>query len=110
MSVHQSHRLRGVGHLLMDWGMSRAADLKLEVFTYATNEGRWLYEKLGLRILNKFELDMSVPNPSDEWEKLRHELGPLSFWVMWKPIEGVYTEGFVLPWEKSEHASVVSAA
>ncbi|KAI9654795.1 MAG: hypothetical protein M1821_005789 [Bathelium mastoideum] len=100
MSVLPFHRLRGVGHRLMSWGMSRAASLKLEVFTHATSEGRWLYEKFGLRVLNKFELDMNVANPSDEWEKLRHDLGPLSFWVMWKPVEGVYEEGSPLPWEK----------
>lgn len=81
----------------MEWGISRAAFLKLEVFVHATDNGRWLYEKYGLGIINKLELDMSVANPSDEWEKLRHELGPLSFWLMWKPVEGKYVEGSKLP-------------
>ena len=95
-SVHPQHRRRGIGRLLMAWGMEHAAELKLEVFTHATTEGRWRYERFGLRVLHKLELDMIRENPSDEWEKLRHELGPLSFWLVWKPVEGVYEEGTAL--------------
>lgn len=102
MGVHPAHRKRGVGALMMAWGMERAAALRLEVFTHATADARWLYEKFGLRVIQKVELDMCVADPSDEWEKLRHELGPLSYWLMWKPVAGTYVEGEALPWERSK--------
>ena len=102
MAVHPRHRNRGVGSRMMAWGMARAASLDLEIFTHATVQGRGLYEKFGLRSIQKIEVDMSRPNARDEWEKLRHELGPLSFWMMWKPAGGgIYVEGERLPWERT---------
>ncbi|MCJ1352748.1 MAG: hypothetical protein MMC33_002732 [Icmadophila ericetorum] len=100
MFTHPSHRQKGVGSLLMKYGMDLAAEKNLEVVVEASEDGRWLYDKFGLRSLGKEVFDTSKKNPSDLWRKLAHEFGYVAHYWMWKPKEGVYVEGVTkCPWE-----------
>ena len=100
MSVLPTHRRRGFASMMTAWGMRQAAALRLEVFMHASDDSRWVYERHGLRVIEKLELDMRRLDASDEWEQLRHNFGPFSYNIMWKPIDGVYVEGETrLPWE-----------
>jgi len=100
MFTHPSHRRRGVGKLLMSWGMSQAETRNLEVFIEATDVGVPLYESCGLSVMYVDHLDAYEQNPSDEWRRYSHELLPLHWYFMWKPKGGVYEKGkTVVPWE-----------
>lgn len=92
MGVHPSHRHRGVGSLLMTWGIKVAQESNLESFIEASESGRMLYEKFGYRMLMKITVSAAKHNPSDEWRKLSHELCPSEFYAMWKPAGGQFEE------------------
>ena len=100
MFTHPSHRRRGVGKLLMQWGMDQAREKGLEVFVEATDIGLPLYESFGLRVMYVDHLDAYERNPSDEWRKMSHELLPLHWFFMWKPKDRVCEPGkTVVPWD-----------
>lgn len=100
MFTHPRHRRRGVGKLLMTWGMDRAKEKGLEVFIEGTDPGRPLYESFGLRVMYVGHLDAYEMAPSDEWRKLEREILPLHWYFMWKPREGVYEKRVTeVPWE-----------
>ena len=100
MFVHPNHRRRGAGALMMKWGMDKAKEMNVETFVEATDPGKPLYEKFGLRVMYVAHLDGNNPDASDEWRKMASELLPMHYYFMWKPAEGVYEEGkTVVPWE-----------
>ena len=49
IAVHQEHQRRGVGTLLVQWGMAEAARLRLPIYLQASTAGYPLYLKLGFR-------------------------------------------------------------
>lgn len=53
VAVHPSHQRRGVGKLLMEWGMDVAERMNVPVYLEATHEGVPLYEKCGFETLNE---------------------------------------------------------
>ncbi|KAK4210997.1 putative GNAT family acetyltransferase [Rhypophila decipiens] len=46
---------RGIGKMLMQWGLDQAKADKRNVFLTATDEGKFLYEKVGFKLLDEFE-------------------------------------------------------
>ena len=89
----------------MSWGVDKARKLGIESFIEASASGRFLYEHFGYRVLFKVSFDASKTDPSDEWRKLEHELGPVVFYAMWRPATGVFEAGkTILPWNISKNA------
>ncbi|KAL9003985.1 MAG: hypothetical protein Q9188_003170 [Gyalolechia gomerana] len=99
--VHPAHRRRGVGSLLVSWGVQRADELDLEVFIEAVEPGVPLYLKHGFRVIDQHWVDPKVPNPSEEWIQLKEKIPPIPWTFMWRPRKGTYTK---LPWEDDEEA------
>ena len=85
---------------MMQWGMDKAKEKKIETFVEATDIGKLLCERFGLREIYVAHLDGSHPDPSEEWTKMARELLFMHCYFMWKPAEGVYEKGKkVVPWE-----------
>ena len=101
MAVDPSHRLRGIGCLLMDVGVARADELNLECWLEASEMGKPLYEKFGYQSLLKIALDSEKPNASDEWRRCAHEMTPRPIFAMWRPRKSLHTGGqgeLRMPW------------
>jgi GNAT superfamily N-acetyltransferase len=90
LAVIPSHRLRGVGSLLMDVGIGRADGLNLECWMEASTMGKPLYEKFGYQSLLKLAFDDERSDASDEWRKCAHELTPPPIFAMWRPKRGLW--------------------
>ncbi|KAH8728982.1 hypothetical protein GQ44DRAFT_608047 [Phaeosphaeriaceae sp. PMI808] len=103
MAVHPSYRLRGVGSLLMNAGISRADDLNLECWMEASAMGKPLYEKFGYQNLFRLTFDTNVPDASDQWRKCAHELTPDPVFAMWRPKRGLWKsedgKDVKMPWD-----------
>ena len=99
MFVHPQHRRRGVGALLTGWGVDEAERRGFETFVEATDAGKPLYERFGLRVMYVDHLDGYHPDPSDEWRKMEREILPMHWYFMWKPASGIYEKGKTsIPW------------
>lgn len=90
LAVCPSHRLRGIGSLLMKIGVQRADNLSLECWMEASTMGKPLYEKFGFRSLLNLAFDNERPNASDEWRKCAHEMTPPPIFAMWRPRRGMW--------------------
>ncbi|KAE9364503.1 hypothetical protein N431DRAFT_421531 [Stipitochalara longipes BDJ] len=87
--THPKHRRRGVGRLLMEWGIQKADDLGLASYIEATDIGLKLYEAHGFKVEGDVDLDAITENPSAEFTKLREKLGcPIHGWFMRRPKHG----------------------
>lgn len=51
MAVHPDHQRRGIGKLLMQWGIDVAERMDVPVYLEATYEGQPLYKKCGFETL-----------------------------------------------------------
>jgi GNAT superfamily N-acetyltransferase len=102
LAVIPSHRLRGVGSLLMDVGIGRADGLSLECWMEASAMGKPLYEKFGFQNLLKLAFDNERSDASDEWRKCAHELTPPPIFAMWRPKRGLLNsedgKDMKMPW------------
>ncbi|KAL8897669.1 MAG: hypothetical protein Q9207_007099 [Kuettlingeria erythrocarpa] len=98
---HISHRRRGVGSLLMDWGVRQADELDLEIFIEAATPGVPLYLKHGFLEIDDHWIDPKVADPTDEWKKLRERIPPIRWTFMWRPLKGTFELGSTkYPWEQ----------
>lgn len=98
--VHPSHRRRGAGRLLVEWGTKKADELGVEAFVESTPDGRPLYESCGFVTMNGFELKPTLPEETEELKKLQRDLH-FSGYFLWRPVRGVFEKGkTVVPWEK----------
>lgn len=87
------HRRRGVGRLLMEWGIKKADELGLPSYIEATDIGLKLYEAYGFKVEGELDLDATTENPSEEFTKLREKLGcPIHGWFMRRPKYGKYEQ------------------
>lgn len=93
-----SYRRRGVGSLIMQWGIDKAEELGLEAYLEASAMGKPLYEKFGFGLLFRFAYDTTKSNADDEWRRLEHDLTPSPFCSMWRPAGGIW-ENAKKPWE-----------
>lgn len=93
MCVYQRFQRCGVGRLLMNWGLAKMDSLGLESFIEATDSGKGLYAKCGYRSVEKVSVNMDRAEPSAEWKRLSKQLMPIGYTAMWRPKEGVWTEG-----------------
>ncbi|KAF2800991.1 hypothetical protein K505DRAFT_291735 [Melanomma pulvis-pyrius CBS 109.77] len=105
MCVLPSHQRRGIGSMLMHWGLEHTDQQGIESFIEATEAGRYLYEKFGYRAVKSVHVDMSRVNVEDEeleeWKELERKFLPLGYTALWRPIRGVQDEDeFKRTWSK----------
>ena len=93
MCVHPEFQRRGIGRLLMEWGLERMDGLELEGFIEATPSGKGLYSKSGFRPVKDVSVDMTCASPSEEWRRLMEQLLPIGYTAMWRPRKGVWRDG-----------------
>jgi GNAT superfamily N-acetyltransferase len=67
-SVRQDHQKRGVGTLMLKWGMEKADELNVECYVEATDAGRNLYQKFGFSTILKVLVD------AENGSQKRHEM------------------------------------
>ena len=100
--VLASHRRRGAGRLIMEWGTKLADKLNLESFVESTDDGCALYKAHGFVVVDHILLDPEVKRPSEEWKRLKKEVAPRPFPIvfMWRPKGGKFEDGkTVYSWE-----------
>ncbi|GMF81483.1 unnamed protein product [Aspergillus oryzae] len=57
IGTHPAARRRGVATMLVNWGLERAREDGLEVYLSSTQEGRFVYERLGFEVRSTGEVD-----------------------------------------------------
>ena len=82
MAVHPDHQHRGVGTMLMEWGIRHIDGRNLESFIEATTAGRRLYEKFRYRVLICNVIDTFFKDATDTWRALSSQLGDPRHWLM----------------------------
>ncbi|CAG8956650.1 hypothetical protein HYFRA_00011961 [Hymenoscyphus fraxineus] len=92
-SVRQDHQRKGIGSLMLEWGMKKAEELSVECYVEATDAGRHLYQKYGFAILMKVLVD--AENGTSERHEMIQKLTPqpTQYWAMWRPNGGVVKDG-----------------
>ena len=105
--VHPEHRHQGAGRSLMNWGLQKAKELKIEPFVEKLEmktfiEGfemeKHLYDYFGVRVSCLDQLRLPTREPSDEWRKMEREFWPMHWYLMCR---GDYENGkTVVPREK----------
>ncbi|KAK3331459.1 acyl-CoA N-acyltransferase [Apodospora peruviana] len=61
IAVDPEQQRRGIGKLLMRWGVDKAASEGRDLFLTATPEGKPLYEKTGFKVLAEYDI-MGMPH------------------------------------------------
>ena len=56
--------------MLMDWGLSQADDLGLDVFVDSVPVATSFYEAMGFELVKVLDVNMTVPGASLEWKRL----------------------------------------
>ncbi|KAI0116288.1 acyl-CoA N-acyltransferase [Nemania sp. FL0031] len=80
--THPKYRRQGVGQQLMDWGVKKSNEMRLDIYLDSTPHGRPLYEANGFEYIEK---NINVPtteNPDDAWKEIEKKVGPFTFWLM----------------------------
>ncbi|MCJ1374398.1 hypothetical protein MMC20_005630 [Loxospora ochrophaea] len=102
--THSSHRRRGAGRLMMEWGLNKADELGLDAFVEATDAGFPLYKSVGFVTVDDILPDVHNEDPTEEWRRLKEQLRlPMHGFFMWRPKGGRYEKGKTkFPWENKE--------
>jgi ribosomal protein S18 acetylase RimI-like enzyme len=58
MRVLPEYQGKGLGSMLLRWGLKLAVERGKRIFVYASPEGRALYEKFGFEVVGEVEMDM----------------------------------------------------
>jgi GNAT superfamily N-acetyltransferase len=97
--VHTEHRHRGVGRLLIRWGLDKADELGIETVISSLVTARGAYERCGLGSIELIPADpsLNVTYPSEKWKELLSD--NLNGWLMWRPVGHDYVAGVdKAPW------------
>ncbi|KAF9760767.1 hypothetical protein IL306_004136 [Fusarium sp. DS 682] len=101
--THPDHRRQGVANVIMNWSKQKADEMGVELWLDATEQGVPVYEKHGFTVVNVNTIQPMKENPGEEWNKVKEELGTMTFRQMWRPAGGDYQEGkTVKPWKTVE--------
>ncbi|KAL9066600.1 MAG: hypothetical protein Q9161_007430 [Pseudevernia consocians] len=93
MCVYPEFQRRGVGRLLMEWGLAKIDGLGLESFIEATDSGKGLYARCGYRFVKKVSVNVDRADATAGWKELSVQLMPIGYTAMWRPREGIWTDG-----------------
>jgi hypothetical protein len=70
---------------MVDWGISKSDEMRLDIFLDATPYGRPLYEMNGFEYI---EENVNIPqtkSADDAWREIEKRVGPFTFWLMRRP-------------------------
>lgn len=71
MGVRPTHRRRGAASLMMQWGVSRADEMDLDMFVEASWYGSQVYRRFGFEYVDEFKLKRPKRREGDgEWDEL----------------------------------------
>ena len=93
MCVYPEFQRRGVGRLLMEWGLAKIDGLGLESFIEATDSGKGLYARCGYRSVKKVSVNVDRADATAGWKELSVQLMPIGYTAMWRPREGIWRDG-----------------
>ena len=103
--THPAHRKRGAGKLLVQWGVQKADEMRVEAYVEASLLGKPVYEREGFIVVEAPDLDFDVPGSSEQRREFAERLRTGSLALMWRPLGGVYEAGkTVIPWEGKPRA------
>jgi ribosomal protein S18 acetylase RimI-like enzyme len=89
--THPKYRRRGVAALMMQWGVTQADELELEMFVEASSDGTHLYRNFGFVEVE----ELSTPRPEgeldEEWKKLEEDYPFEATW-MWRPKQEIQSK------------------
>ncbi|KAI0457284.1 acyl-CoA N-acyltransferase [Xylaria acuta] len=86
--THPDYRRKGVGQQFMDWGIKKSYEVNMDIYLDSTLYGRPLYEVNGFEYI---EENLNIPemeDPDDSWREIRKKVGPFTFWLMRRPVNG----------------------
>ena len=89
--THPMYRRRGVASLMMQWGVSKAINLDLEMFIEAATDGREVYRKFGLVDIDRLSTPKQPGKVDEEWKELER-MYPFEATWMWRPKQSVLTK------------------
>ncbi|KAK4180462.1 acyl-CoA N-acyltransferase [Triangularia setosa] len=73
LGVDPAQKRRGIGKMLVNYGLEQAAKEKRDAFLIATPEGKYLYSSLGFEQVGEEYLVGDVPHYSMLWKRPREE-------------------------------------
>ena len=82
--MHPDARGRGIGKLLINWGIQKSDELGLEACIESVPFAVPFYEKCGFGTLDELKPDLEVENPSGQWKKWAGE--DLRVILCWRPV------------------------
>jgi GNAT superfamily N-acetyltransferase len=104
--THPDYRRKGIGAMLVQWGIDTARTLGIEFWLNATPVGKPLYEKLGFEVVERNPLVPKTENPDEKWHATAREFADVVFWTMWLPKTGMIEEGKTIrPWQNQSSCS-----
>jgi GNAT superfamily N-acetyltransferase len=86
VAVHPEYQRRGIGQILMEYGIDIAQKVRLPIYIESSRDGMRLYEKIGCRRLKQQPVDKSKTEKPQESNEVEEHGGAVS-WV-WFPEGG----------------------
>lgn len=80
--MHPEHRRRGVGSMMVEWGVTKADKMGVESFLEASFIARPLYEKFGFVVVTTEEADTTIEKPNKNWKSLEQRFLPYKWYVI----------------------------
>ncbi|KAH8779968.1 hypothetical protein F5883DRAFT_540965 [Diaporthe sp. PMI_573] len=83
--THPDYRRKGVGQQLLNWGVEKADELRLDIFLDSTSPGRPLYEANGFSYLQENHIRPKKDHADHQWQEVEKKVGAITFWPMKRP-------------------------
>lgn len=87
------YRMRGIGHLVMEWGVKKADEMGLDIWIEAAPSAVPFYQRYGFVSLKTVELQVEMECPDElkgverrQWEEMRDFILPVTAVVMGRVI------------------------
>ncbi|KAF1976795.1 acyl-CoA N-acyltransferase [Bimuria novae-zelandiae CBS 107.79] len=98
--THPDYRRKGIGAMLVQWGIDMAKELGVEFWLDASPVGKPLYEKMGFELVERVPLVPKTEVPDEVWNTTAQKFKDVVVWTMWRPKEDrVRPDQKVRPWE-----------